>query len=342
VSGGGRPARAHHLVSRFYLRHFANDQDQITTIRLPGDRVFTQSVNRASVENDYYTAIGNDGQETDAAERAFNEIEGPASEAWRLVADGTWPLPPAQREIVAGWIALHLLRGARSRVAMNNIGTDLLNLEIIAGGTARLRNALRDIGEPYDDESVANEWVSLFENPLEVQVNANHHLNHVVRALPHVTQSLLDRWWVLTSFTRKSLATCDQPVHVMPNPRDVARGLGTGIETADEIHVPLTRRISLGMVRRDALPSGLDRASADVRCAGVAKVALYCNSCTINSAWRMIFHHPDDQPLIGLELHPPRSREVGSDGDLWRFMPPADRQLLLDSGLAPPGGRAEL
>lgn len=218
-----RPALAHHLVSKFYLRHFADEDELVTTVLLPGDRTFSQSVNRASVENDFYTAIGHDGEETDAAERAFNEIEGPASEVWRLIAGGMWPLPPEERGVVAGWIALHMLRGTRSRATMSEIGTDLLQLEIIAGGTARLRDVLRDIGEPYDGDSVAREWISLFQEPLSVQANANHHLAHIVEMLPRVTESLADRWWVLTSFERKGLATCDQPVFVAPNERPHAR-----------------------------------------------------------------------------------------------------------------------
>jgi hypothetical protein len=32
------PARRHHLVSKFYLRHFADENDMITTVFLPGDR----------------------------------------------------------------------------------------------------------------------------------------------------------------------------------------------------------------------------------------------------------------------------------------------------------------
>ncbi|SOD72557.1 uncharacterized protein DUF4238 [Jatrophihabitans sp. GAS493] len=332
-----RLARRHHLVSRFYLRYFADDKERITTVMLPGDRVFTQSVSRASVENDFYTAVGQDGLETDAAERAFNEIEGPASQVWREIAGGVWPLMSTERGVVASWIALHLIRGSGTRAMMNEIGTDLLNLNIIVGGTARLRETLRDMGEPHDDESVAREWISLFEEPLAVEVNANHHLTQMVEMLPRVTESLLDRWWVLTTFERKGLATCDHPVHVVPNQRDLALGIGTGIETADQIHVPLTRRLSLGMAWRDALPAELAGQTDDIRQPGVAKVALFSNSCTVNNARSVIFHHPDDDPLKGLELHAPRTREVGDvDGDPWRFMPPADRQILIDAGLIPP------
>ena len=332
-----RPARRHHLVSRFYLRYFADDNEQVTTVMLPGDRVFTQAARRASVTNDFYTAIGHDGLETDAAEGAFSEIEGPASEAWRQIAYGEWPLPPTEREVVASWIALQLIRGSGTRRMMSDIGSDLISLTTMVGGTARVREALKDAGRAYDEESVVREWISLFQNPLRVEVNANHHLAHIAEILPRVAESLLDRWWVLTSFKRKGLATCDHPVHIVPNKRDLALRSGTGIETADQIHIPMTRRLSLVMARRDSLPGEIASQIEDVLQPGVAKVALFSNSCTVNNARRVLVHHPNDNPLVGLELPQPRSREVGDAGeDPWRFMPTADRQILIDAGLAPP------
>ena len=329
-------ARRHHLVSKFYLRHFADENETITTLLLPGDRRFPQSVHKASVENDFYTVTTLDGP-SDVAERAFNEIEGPAANAWRQIAEGVWPLPTAEREAVAGWIALHLLRGSGARARMGDLGTDLLQLEIAVGGRARLRDTLRELGEPYDDESVNREWISLFKDPLVVRVHANHHLDHIARMLPRVTQSLLDRFWVLTSFHRRSLATSDHPVYIKPNPDHVAVGLGTGIENAAEIHLPATRRHSLGMALRATLPSELRRAS-DRHQSGTTAIALYCNSCTVNSARRALFHHPEDDPLAGFDLPQSRTRELRGP-DVWRFMPAADRQVLLDAGVNPPEAR---
>jgi hypothetical protein len=62
-------SRRHHVVSRFYLRHFAND-DRVTTVMLPGDRRFQLGVGDASVRTDYHTVIDPQGQESDAAEQA--------------------------------------------------------------------------------------------------------------------------------------------------------------------------------------------------------------------------------------------------------------------------------
>jgi hypothetical protein len=165
-----------------------------------------------------------------------------------------WPLTDAEREAAAGWIALHLLRGGGNRSQMSELGTDLLNLDVLSGGRARLRDVLREEGLPHDDESVDREWIDLVTNPFRVEAHPNHHLNHIAQMLPRIAGTLLDRWWVLTSFQRRALATSDHPVCVVPNKRNTMLGLGTGIENADEIVVPITRRHSLTMALRASLP----------------------------------------------------------------------------------------
>jgi hypothetical protein len=50
----------------------------------------------------------------------------------------------------------------------------------------------------------------------------------------------------------------------------------------------------------------------------------------------MIYHHPREDPLRGLTLPGPRTREIGGV-DLWRFIPDEDRRVLTDAGLCPPG-----
>lgn len=339
--GMGSEAKRHHVVSKFYLRYFADEAERITTVMLPGGSTFPQNIKNASVQTRFYTAIGNDGQPTDAAETAFSKIEAAASVVWREVCAGVWPLSADAREHMAGWIALQLLRGSRVRRSMSQLGTDMLQLQVMVGGRRRLREVLRDLGEPHDDESVTQEWISLFEDPLEVEVHANHHLQYLTEALPRITRSLLDRWWLLTTFERKGLATSDHPVYVLPNPDLRAIGMGTGIENADAIHVPLTRRHSLSLHLRATLPNELAGVRQDRRISGVAATALYSNSCTVNSARRMLFHHPEDAPLQGLDLPDPRTREIEASGDPWCFMPDEDRQVLLDAGLQPPGSRDE-
>lgn len=328
-------ARRHHVVSKFYLRHFADEREQLTTVMLPGDRTFTQSITNASVQTDFYTVIDTHGNESDLAEQALSGIETPAADAWHELAAGVWPLPEEHRGAMAAWLALQILRSSGIRNSMNEIATHALLLETVIGGRRRVREALISSGEPADDESVDREWVDLFKNPLRAQVHANHHLQQLAQMLPRVTQSLLDRRWLLTIFQRKALATSDHPVFVVPNTASARMGMGTGIENATVLHAPLTRRHSLAMYLPSAVPPEVFPGGRDIRRAGVAAVALYSNSCAVNSARQFLFHHPQDAPLTGLDLPQPRGREISMNAQLWGWIPEDDRQVLLDAGFGP-------
>jgi len=332
-----RLARRHHVVSKFYLRHFANDAEQVQTVMLPGTTRFVQSIGDAAVHTNFYTTVGHDGAATDAAEHAFGAIEEVAAEAWRLVDEGIWPLPNEERAAMAGWLALQLLRGPANRVAMNEIANFGLQLDIAVGGRARLREALRDAGEAHDDETVDREWIEWFRDPLRVGINSNHHVLHLASALPEVTEMLLGRWWLQSVFQVKALATSDHPVFVVPNPRHTEVGLGTGIANADQIAVPLTRRRSLVLADHRRLPGAGSEPGPDAVVPGVAKVALFANDCAVRSARRFLFHHPLDDPLEPLEPLPePRTTEVAVNRNVWGFLSPDDRKFLLDAGLVPP------
>lgn len=328
-------ARRHHLVSKFYLRYFADEREQITTVMLPGDRRFTQNIKDATVNNGFYTVVDNDGNESDLAERALGELEGAAAAAWREVAGGVWPLPEEHRVAMASWLALQVLRGTRLRNAMSELATHGLLIEACLGGRARVREALAQAGEPTDNASVNAEWIRFFTNPIRAQVHANHHVLQIAEMLPRVTEALLRRTWLLTVFQRRALATSDHPVHVVEKPALREMGLGTGIETAEVIHAPLTRRLSLSMYQPSAIPVQLPGLRTDSSWPGVTATALYSNSCAVNSARRFLFHHPTDAPLAGFDLHEPRKREMQVNAQLWGWIAEDDRQVLLDAGFGP-------
>lgn len=329
-------AKRHHTVSRFYLAHFANDAGQITTVETPGARTYSQNVANATVQSHFYTAVDIHGEPTDKAEQSFGILEGAAADAWRAVVDGNWPLTGDLRTAMAGWIALQVLRGPNVRKSLAEVKNSHLNLNAVLGGRALVREALEQSGRRVDDQSVNEAWIEFFTDPPPIpSVSANEHLRYMGQALPEILDLLLDRVWFLSVYKRKGLATCDHPVFVIPNTDFAQMGLGTGIANAREIHVPLTRRHALTMALRDALPLEL-ASSGDVIQPGVSKTALYSNSCMTLSARKALFHHPDDRPFQGLELQPRRQQEVELTTDLWSWMKPDDRQVLLDAGLKPP------
>jgi hypothetical protein len=182
---------------------------------------------------------------------------------------------------------------------------------------------------------VNRQWAGLFKDPFRAEARAEHHMQHLADLLPRVTQSLLDRSWLLTVYERKALATSDHPVYVVPNEELTRMGMGTGIENATVIHAPLTRRHSLAMYQPSAVPTQLAALGRDIRWPGVTATALYSNSCAVNSARRFLFHHPDDAPLAGFDLPQPRGREVTVNAQLWGWIAEDDRQVLLDAGFGP-------
>jgi hypothetical protein len=123
-------------VSKFYLRYFANDNERVTTVMLPGERTFPQSIGDASVQTGYYTVIDQEGQQSDAAEQALSLVEAHAATAWREVAAGVWPLPDEYRESMAAWVALQLLRGTSVRNSMSELASHAL-LVIVCMGRPR-------------------------------------------------------------------------------------------------------------------------------------------------------------------------------------------------------------
>jgi len=220
-----RASKRHHTVSRFYLSYFANDADQVTTVETPDGKSYTQSVANASVQSHFYTAVDISGEPTDKAEQSFGILEGLAAKAWRGIASGIWPLPQDLRAAMAGWLALHLLRGPNVRTALAEMNTSYLTLSAVLGGRALVREALEEHGQPADEEAVNRAWVGFFADPSAASVSANEHLRFVGRALPEVMNLLLDRVWFLSVYEQKRLATCDHPVFVAPNsaPHEVGR-----------------------------------------------------------------------------------------------------------------------
>jgi hypothetical protein len=281
--------RRNHTVNRSYLQRFADDDGVLTRVDLPGDRRMPVSVTDATVIRNFYVVTLADGTETDLAEDAFGLVEGAAAEAMRSIADRmTWPIPPRVRGDIAGWAALQYLRGPWVR----QLGRELA--EQFSGAGVSVKG---DAGEQFVVKMAAGGLSELTGPSLQLQL--------IHRQLPVVAEMLCKRDWILTYYQRKSLATSDTPVVLLPS-SDHLDILGVGIANAGEIYVPLDRRVGLSMA---------SQGTGDLRGYGVAKTALYCNDAMAKNARKYLFHHPEDDPLRGLELPAPRNRELANPGE---------------------------
>ena len=215
---------------------------------------------------------------------AFGIVETAAAEAIRTIVDHmTWPIPAKVREDIAGWAALQYLRGPWVRRLGSEIAAEFSGVGV---------SVRRGDGEQIVLKMPAEGLDELTGPSLQLQL--------IQRQLPVVAEMLYERDWTLAYYQRKRLATSDTPVVLLPS-ADHPDILGVGIENAGEIYVPLDRRVGLSMA---------SRGKGDVRISGVVKTALHSNDAMAKNARKYLFHHPEDNPLHGLELPEPRVREL--------------------------------
>jgi hypothetical protein len=278
--------RRNHTVNKSYLRRFADNNGRLMRVELPGDERKLMSIGDATVIKNFYVLTLPDRTETDMAEDAFSVVETAATEAIRALVDHqVWPIPPRVREDIAGWMALQYLRGPWVRQLSQEIADAFTGI----GVSVRAAN-----GEQFT--------LKMSDEGMDRIAGAELQLRMIQRHLPEVSAMLCDHDWILTFYQRKRLATSDTPITLT-----LAEGhpdfMGVGIANAGEIHVPLDRRVGLSLGKN---------ATGDARLNGSVKTALYLNDAMAKNARRYIFHHPEDDPLRGLQLPPPRARELAS------------------------------
>lgn len=309
VATSGKLKRRHHTVPRFYLERFADERGRLGRVELPGDRRHPVMVGDASVEKDFYLIEYESGTKSDALEDILGEIEGGAAEALRaIVDDGVWPIPGPHRWAIAAWAASQALRTPTQRQALDEIADILLKLQVGAGGRPQIRKLLRDrLGHKPTDEEVEERWQALSDfDSYRVRPHQNSYLQNLVRMLPGTTAMFHDRAWTLIRFQRKTLLTCDNPVH-LEHARGSQPGSGVGLLTAAAVTIPLDRRVALTMG---------DIGGPDRQLPGTTYVARVLN---LNTAWnshRAIFHHPCDGSLVAEPLPEPNRNVMGGHEDI--------------------------
>lgn len=126
------------------------------------------------------------------------------------------------------------------------------------------------------------------------------HLEAIDRRLPSLADAFSQRGWQVVRFSVDALVTTDTPVVLMRGPGDDPP-MPVGTVTAGGILVPLDRRVALVMI---------ERGDPDLELAGDAVLARALNQQVVAQARRAVFHHPEDDPVDGLELPQPSAHEV--------------------------------
>lgn len=311
--------KLHHTVPQFYLRGFADENEKIRTVVLPGTRRYTTLTKGTAATNHFYAIEGHpDGK--DAFEKTLAEVEADAAGVFRTVASGTWPLEPEDRAILACFIALQSVRGPNHRRNIGQIMSQttrvLAQFTPEAGAAAWAREYLnRDV----DEAEAVQLWNDAKGLSQPFDVPAEIHIDQMVTTMFEILPFILGRPWALLNFNRRRLITGDVPVSLMENPSD-GPARGAGFLTAGAITFPVSR--SQGLVMTDSLQlaqmgvpiEDVREGKTDTAVDGTTAYAKMLNSNTIRFAHQYLYLHPDDEGVLPDTLPNPRVTSIHVSG----------------------------
>jgi hypothetical protein len=311
--------RRQHTVSRFYLKGFADDREQIARLALPGGERITLSIRDATVIKDFYSVELPNGERSDMFERMFADIEAPASRALDAVLGAEWPLQAQSKEDLGTWVALQHLRSEELRASQNHMGAEFIRLIVGVSGKAALRGHIEAAeGRSISDEELDLEWRDLTKpGGPTLRANPVEHIRTIMELLPGFAAYLRDSHWTLHKFRRRALVTCDHPVSMARANREPWEGIG--LATADVFCISLSRHVGLTIQPRARLQEFTSDPGSvpDFLVEGTTASANSINQQTVRGARRYVYLHPEDQLDARIRLPQPTgtSRMVTSDID---------------------------
>ncbi|MCM1941800.1 DUF4238 domain-containing protein [Streptomyces sp. G3] len=306
--------RHHHTVPRLLLRRFA-DGKRIIRVPLDGGAPKGIGIGDATVRSHFYSMQDENGQRDDTIENLLADLEDQAARVIeKIVTEHVWPLPLDDRAVLGEWVAAQTARIPAARQANNEIADQLLKIEIAAGGKPEVRRRLEAKGDgPVSDEEVEAAWAELTDfSSYYLELPVNDHLLRMAEAMTVAYRWIMVRSWQLCRFERRTLLLSDHPVTLLRDETGPAWS-GVGLANAAAIMVPIDRRAAIIMTApgdRD----GVFPAST--------KVAKELNHRFAWNSRSELFHHPDDDPVVGIELPPVRSREAEFSQTAERFLMP--------------------
>ncbi|WP_406305055.1 DUF4238 domain-containing protein [Streptomyces sp. NBC_00885] len=300
-SGKSKLKRRHHTVPRLLLRRFA-DGEQIIRVPLDGGERRLVGIADVTVHRDFYSMRDESGQLDDTVEDLLAELEGKAAKVIRKVIGGVWPLPIEERAVLAEWIAAQHARIPAARTAHNEMADHLGKVLIAMGGKPEIRRHLEeDATGPVSDEEVEALWAEVTDfDSYSAEMSVNDHVLSMGQSMKTAYEVFMARSWGLIKFERRTLLIPDHPVTLVRD-EDMPSWSGVGIGNAAVILMPIDRRAAIMMASL-----GPD----DFFVRTHTKLAKELNQRLAYNARGELFHHPDDNPLEGVELPPVRGREM--------------------------------
>lgn len=282
-----------------------------------------------AAQNHFHT-VG-EFDEPDAFEKALSKVEGQALGIIKGFANGEFPPSDENRWAFAHYTALQSVRGPDTRRTTEHLRATMVRLEVGAGGRKNVGAWIRDNLEfdptPGQEDRIWHEATQPGGPPIGFS-NLTHIQNAVETAIA-LTPYLATRPWTLVRFDRRSLITSDAPVSLVRRPDD-ALWEGVGFATAWGVLFPLTRKLGLLMsdpmemlegvgaddprvqqLREMVLAGRIDRIQT-----GTTAMEKLFNLHTAESAREYVFHHPEDERCVPVNLPEPDLTNIKPIGGL--------------------------
>jgi hypothetical protein len=283
-----------HIIPRFWLRCFADENDRIGVVRPKEGRRYDTKTRRAGTRDKFYTRIRPRGGRIDDIEWSMAQLEGPSAQAIREI-EANWPLSLTQKATLAQLFGLQLVRGPDFRFYHERLATDEITRFVLDG--AQIERAAH---EDVDVEGIVPVATGIADDT-ERLLRMNLLSAKVSAALGSMTWSLLRR-------DADDLALSDQPVALWPmgierQLRRAEKLWVIGLTNLLEVRVPVSPRLAVLMTWADR-PD--DPQPIDIS----AQQAVNLNSFTITATDQEWFHLPGTEPRANQGPWFPLSRQL--------------------------------
>ena len=175
---------------------------------------------------------------------------------------------------------------------MDQLAEQTFKLHVAAQGPKGIREALIAQGEDADDDTVDDVWRDLRNFDWTLSLHQNDQLRESLQLAAELAVDLLPYPVSLVTFERRRLLTSDCPISLLRYADDWQ---GAGLLNSDEIWVPLSRTAA-ALLSQPGCPAA--------ELTPTIKLERHINQLTVFSAERWLYHHPDDDPCVGLVLEP--------------------------------------
>jgi hypothetical protein len=228
-------AKRHHVVSEFYLRHFANSQGQLTVVRRDKPPYLTSTTN-VGVVSKFNTITDEDGNPSLMVEEMFQQIEAQAAPIFREL-QRTDVIPTGDdREWLAMYIALAQTRTPHFRRQAELQEEIFGKANLYTHTDASIREVLREANhrEPSDEEvQQAREGIDRIDE-YRIEIPSNQTLKSAIDvATGGLAPALLGMHWHLMRSDVLAFICGDHPLAYMREERPENAHLGIGLTSAD-------------------------------------------------------------------------------------------------------------